>query len=396
MITNALLLKLFKAAYMQRWNDKLRPVDLYELDKQGHKMVIAYFLGKFEEGRKGFDWGSVIEGGVFELLHRIALTDLKPPILYRIREDPLKRRALDEWVYEQLEPCIDPLGEAFTGRFKAYFADETPTINRRVLSAAHFYATSWEFAILERANPAGYEMEAIRKSLTARQEQYYDLQGIKELALRSNYRQFIDMCGELRFQIRWSHVHRVPRTSVLGHELLVATISYLVSMELGACSARTFNNYFTGLFHDLPEVLTRDISSPIKAGVEGLGSLIKDIERDLMATAVYGLLPPGWHSELSSFTENEFADTAVIGGKRVDVSSEDLMGRLNEDHYRGRDGAVVKAADDLAAFIEAHMGKANGSASEELVDAIVKIRDRYKNVKLGPLALSPIYESFSK
>ena len=115
-----------------------------------------------------------------------------------------------------------------------------------------------------------------------------------------------------------------------------------------------------------------------------------------MATAVYGLLPPGWHSELSSFTENEFADTAVIGGKRVDVSSEDLMGRLNEDHYRGRDGAVVKAADDLAAFIEAHMGKANGSASEELVDAIVKIRDRYKNVKLGPLALSPIYESFSK
>ena len=52
MIRKALLLKIFDAAYMQRWNDKIRPVDLIELDKQAHKMVIAYFLGKFEEGKK--------------------------------------------------------------------------------------------------------------------------------------------------------------------------------------------------------------------------------------------------------------------------------------------------------------------------------------------------------
>ncbi len=29
---------------MQRWNDKIRPVDLRELDKQAHKMIIAYFF----------------------------------------------------------------------------------------------------------------------------------------------------------------------------------------------------------------------------------------------------------------------------------------------------------------------------------------------------------------
>ena len=46
MIRKALLLKLLDAAYMQRWNDKIRPVELIELDKQAHKMFIAYFLGQ--------------------------------------------------------------------------------------------------------------------------------------------------------------------------------------------------------------------------------------------------------------------------------------------------------------------------------------------------------------
>ncbi|HNZ61289.1 MAG TPA: hydrolase, partial [Methanofastidiosum sp.] len=63
MIRKSLLLRIFDAAYMQRWNDKLRPIELVELDKQGHKMIIAYILGKFEENKNGFNWIEVIEGG---------------------------------------------------------------------------------------------------------------------------------------------------------------------------------------------------------------------------------------------------------------------------------------------------------------------------------------------
>jgi len=44
MIRKAFLEKIFDAANMQRWNDKIRPVELRELDKQAHKMIIAYFL----------------------------------------------------------------------------------------------------------------------------------------------------------------------------------------------------------------------------------------------------------------------------------------------------------------------------------------------------------------
>lgn len=86
MIRKALLLKIFDAAYMQRWNDKIRPIELIELDKQAHKMVVAYFLGKFEEGNDEFHWIDIIEGGIFELLQRLVITDLKPPFFMKSKK----------------------------------------------------------------------------------------------------------------------------------------------------------------------------------------------------------------------------------------------------------------------------------------------------------------------
>ncbi|MDR0198900.1 MAG: hypothetical protein LBI08_04070 [Methanomassiliicoccaceae archaeon] len=42
-----LIYNMFDAANMRRWNDHLRPTELTELDKQAHKMVIAWVLAKF-------------------------------------------------------------------------------------------------------------------------------------------------------------------------------------------------------------------------------------------------------------------------------------------------------------------------------------------------------------
>src|SRR4030043_324017 len=176
MIGKALALRIFDAASMQRWNDKICPVELRELDKQAHKMVIAYLLGKFEDSKE-FNWADVIEGGIFEFLHRLVLTDLKPQILYKIKEDRAKFEQLNRWIYEQLEPVLSPLGSEFSRKFRNYFREPTQSINKRILSASHFYATKWEFDIIERANPNGYEIVEIKRNLQAEQEKYYDLKG---------------------------------------------------------------------------------------------------------------------------------------------------------------------------------------------------------------------------
>lgn len=394
MLRKPLLLKIFDAANMQRWNDKIRPVELRELDKQAHKMVIAYLIGKFEEDQEGFDWIRVIEGGLFEFLQRLIVTDLKPQVFYKIKEDPKRYAHLNKWVYDQLEPLISPLGEDFCSRFSAYFANSQEDLNKRILSAAHFYATKWEFDIIERANPNGYEIRKIKKDLQAKQEKYYDLKGMQQIVLYPKFRDFIDLCGELRFQLRWSHIHRVPKTSVLGHMLIVAVFSYLFSCQIGACRKRRVNNYFSGLFHDLPEVLTRDIISPVKRSIEGLEELLKEYEREQMEKEVYGLIPEKWHGEMRMFTEDEFSNIVSVDGVKKKTTSDEIGEKYNSDIFNPRDGELLKASDELAAFIEAFMALKNGLASHDLQEAKNRIRERYKQKVVAGVRFGELYADF--
>lgn len=391
MISRGLMLKLYNAAAMQRWNDKIRPVELRELDKQAHKMMIAYFLGKFEEGKKGFNWLEVIEGGFFEFLQRLVITDLKPQIFNRIKEDHTRYDKLNAWVFRQLETVIFPLGKDFVERFKGYFSTTDDTINKKILSASHFYATRWEFDIIERANPGGYEIPKIKDFLQERQEKYYDLKGIQQLALYSRYRNFIDLCGQLRFQLRWNYVNMNPRISVLGHMLIVAILSYLLTQEIGSCTRRCVNNYFTGLFHDLPEVLTRDIISPVKRSIEGLDELIKEYEKEQMEKEVYCLIPDKWHQEMKMFTEDEFSSIVTINGETIHASSDEISDRYNSDSCNPRDGELIKAVDELSAFTEAYLALENGVKSKELNEAKASIRGRYKNRIIAGIEFDRIY-----
>ena len=394
MLRKPLLLKIFDAANMQRWNDKIRPVELRELDKQAHKMLIAYLIGKFEENEEGFDWIAVIEGGLFEFLQRLIVTDLKPQIFYKIKEDPKRYIQLNKWVYGQLEPMISPLGDDFCARFREYFADGQETLNKRILAAAHFYATKWEFDIIERTNPNGYEIPEIKKSLQEKQERYYDLKGIQQIALYQKFRNFIDLCGELRFQLRWSHINRVPKTSVLGHMLIVAVFSYLFSCEMKACGKRRINNYFSGLFHDLPEVLTRDIISPVKRSIKGLEEMLKEHEKEQMEKEVYGLIPEAWHGDMRMFTEDEFSNIVTVGGKQIRASSAEISEKYNSDEFNPRDGELLKAADELAAFIEAFLALQNGLASQDLQEAKNRLKERYKQKVVAGIKFGELYADF--
>lgn len=393
-MTKEFILEIFSAAAMQRWNDKIRPVELKELDKQAHKMTIAYFLGKFEESTEGFSWLEIIEGGLFEFLERLVITDLKPQIFNRIKEDRKKYRELTGWVFAKLEPIVAPLGREFVGRFQHYFASTDNTVNKRIINAAHFYATRWEFDIIERANPTGYEIPEIKGFLQERQERYYDLAGIQQLALFQKYRNFLDLCGQLRFQYRWSHINMIPRTSVLGHMLIVAILAYLFSLQIGACPRRCFNNYFTGLFHDLPEVLTRDIISPVKRSIEGLDSLIKAYEKEQMDKEVFNLIPPGWHDEMKTFTEDEFSSIADVNGAIVRTDTETIGRQYNEDRYSPRDGVMIKAVDDLAAYVETYCSLENGVRSPELAEARRSIRDRYRDTVIGGILFHSLFAQF--
>ncbi len=379
MINKALILKFYEAASMRRWNDQIRPVELTELDKQAHKMIIAYVLGKIEEDRGSkIDWVEIIESGIFEYLQRTELTDLKPPLFHKIKEDSQKYIRLNRWVYQRLQPLLLVLGQDFCLRFENYLMSKERNINRRIISAAHFYATKWEFDIIKRANPRGHLINEIELDIRQKQEKYQDLFSMQALLNSQDLIDFIHICGQLRFQIRWSHIHRVPKTSVLGHMLIVAMTSYLFSANKNFKGERLANNYFTGLFHDLPEVLTRDVINPVKRSVEGLRDIIKDYEKEEMQRRIYKILPASWHNDLKLYTEEEFSN---------------LKG---DDDRRIRDGDLVKANDELAAFAEVYLSLQNGVANRDLYKAREDIFKRYKNKMICGINFEDIYQEFKQ
>ena len=394
-IRKGLILKLFSGANIQRWNDKIRPAELTELDKQAHKMIIAYVLGKYEENSGEFNWIDVIEGGIFEYLQRIEITDIKPPIFYQIKEKEEQYEELKKWVYKRLYPVITPLGRDFKNRYRAYFSNNEQNISRRIINAAHAYATNWEFDLIEPLNqPKDIEIPEIRESLIDEQREYEDLKGMQALQNNDNLKTFINLCGQLRFQLRWSHVRRLTHTSVLGHMLVVAILAYLFSIQAGACSKRQINNYFTGLFHDLPEALTRDIISPVKGAVEGISAIIKEYEKEQMQNKIYRILPPEWHPEIKMYAEDEFADFVRINGTQTKVTSKMIQEDYNDDIFNPRDGKLIKACDDLAAFTEAYIALRNGATAEGLQEAKHEIKRSYIDKVIAGIAFGPIYADF--
>lgn len=388
---------LFDAASIQRWNDHIRPHKGFsELDKQAHKMIFAYVLAKFEESdkRAAVNWRLLIEGGFFEFLHRIVLTDIKPPIFHKLMAE--KGELLNRWVLDQLKGRLDGVKGDFFEKFSEYlFNPAYSELEKSVLKASHYLATNWEFKLIYQMNGNLYGLEETKAKIADEIEEHYHLAGVQKLQLGKKTSHFMDLVGQLRFQQRWAQTPRIPETSVMGHMLIVAMLSYLCSSELDACDRRLVNNYFTGLFHDLPEVLTRDIVSPVKQSVAGLDELIKEIESRQVEEKLFPLLPVSWHSELRYFTENEFANKICRHGVIEIVPPGEIGRNFNENMYSPIDGELIKACDHFAAYMEAYLSISHGIRSHYLVDGYNSLYTDYRDKSVAAFDFWQWFEYFA-
>ena len=422
---------LFEAAHIQRWNDHIRPNGFTELDKQAHKMMIVYVLARYEEEVRDakLDWRALIEGGLVEFLHRIVLTDIKPPVFHQLMER--NGHELNRWVYSQLRERIPGLSEEFLDMMRCHLDDPTyKPLEKKILRAAHYLASQWEFNIIYPFNKGIYGIEQTKEAIANEIEDHYELIGVQKLALQGKTSKFIDLVGQLRFQKRWSQSPRVPETSVMGHVLIVAILSYFCSLNLGASEERIVRNYLNGLFHDLPEVLTRDIISPVKSSIDGLGDLIKEIEEQQLEAKILPLLPFRWHADIKYFTQKEFDNRCVVyrnleeedqrdedflGVRKVDdtiwalhrqiFASEEELDAYVKAHEKDElppekivDGQVLKGCDHLAAFVEAWLSMQYGITSKHLQNGLVDLRKRYTGDgefrKIGPVDFERIFRQF--
>jgi len=343
----SLIYNFFDAANLHRWNDHLKPTDLTELDKQAHKMVIAWVLAKFDGSEKEgkIDWKELIEHAMFSFLRRIILTDLKPQLFHRIIKE--KEKETNDFVIREFDERVPRIDKKFRERFVAYLNRKSMSREDRIIKAAHYLATAWEFKLLYKANPTMFGIDRTKEEIDRQIKEYEDITGVKSLLFAKDTFDFIDLCGQLRFQRRWAKVPRIPQTSVLGHMLLVANMMYLHDLDVGSDDGRIYKNYFSALFHDLPEVLTKDVITPIKTSIDGLDELLSEYEHEMISSTLLPLLPKEWHSEFLS---------------------------LVSDPFKGQEGKARKACDLLAAYMEAYVSECHGISSKALSNGKKELR----------------------
>jgi putative hydrolase of HD superfamily len=393
MLTPCLALKIFEGFSIERWNDLVRPFDLIEMDKAAEKMILAYIIGKFEEhnGSK-IDWDWIISAAFFDMLNKIALSDIKSPVQRWIKiEYPEEFKKLTFWVASLYKELLTD--ESFFREFEAYLTKPyNPQrgknfLSARVLNAAHKYASFRELEMISLVNePERYE--SIKKEMSAELEEYRDLAGVDLLLKKERPHKFLLMIERLRFQTRWNQTPRVPKTSVLGHSYFVAALTMLMGKKAGGswCAKRRYNDFFSALFHDLPEAVTRDIISPVKHATDGLSEIIKKIEEEAVSKELEPLMEDFFRDELLFFTSDEFTDRVIIGGKIQHVSADELDAAYNADEFSPAGGSLIRAADHISAFLEADRSIKHGITSEHLIDGRDSIAASY--------AKSPVIHGF--
>lgn len=416
-IRKSLLQFIFAGSYMKRWNDKLRPMEFIEADKQAHKMIVAWLLCRLNGPLAGGDGpenaaaqieleAQVIERGMFDYFFRLVITDIKPPVYYRIKENPSHYDKLARWVRDELEPMLGPLGEVFWKKFKGHIkSPDRHDLAASILDAAHNYASNWELGILKSMNDFDPEIPNIVEDFKRKLDAHSGLTGLDDMRneKKSALGRFAKLCGQLRFQNRWSQTPRVPETSVMGHMLVVACYAYCFSLAVGACRARLVNNFWCALFHDLPELLTRDIISPVKKSSYSLGDLIRDYEDEELRRRVFAPLEKDGYADitrrmryyLGQETGSEFFESVIIDGKVERVPGFDALHKAyNTDVYDPKDGELLKVCDNLAAFIEAYTAVRNGMSSDQLNQAIWRIRSENSRKSLGGLHIGGLLADF--
>ena len=380
MINPRIIDYIFTSASIQRWNDYPRMVQLVELDKQAHKFIIAYFIAKLETN---INYTHLIEAGIFEFLRRVVVTDIRPDVFRKALQK--KSKEINAWVISKLSPSLKDIDNgSFLQKFEEYLTNpEMYKKERFVLKAASYLATKWEFSIVYQTSQFLNDIEDVKKSVDEEIEDYYELIGVRKIALNKKLAKIIDLSGRLRFQKRWAQTPRVPETSVLGHMLTVAIFGYFFSIEVNACDKRLQNNFFTALFHDLPEALTRDIITPVKYCVDELSDIIAEYEIEKIQESILPNIPEILHDEFSYILglydgkKEEFENKIYENNIQI---VEDVS-KYNSDKYNAIDGLALKQCDKLSAFVEASLSISHGIKSKELINGKKEILKGLKKIQ---------------
>lgn len=167
---------------------------------------------------------------------------------------------------------------------------------------------------------------------------------------------FFAYLERLRWIKRWGLKRNVVEENVMEHSWQVATIAHVLAI----IHQKKFNGSIdpnqvatTALYHDVSEIITGDLPSPIKYHSEKILSAYRVIEHEA-EEELLGLLPKSLQGEFESILLHDKVDTKV--------------------------SSFVKAADLISAFLKCQLEVKSGN--HEFEDAQKTIEDTIRHLNM--------------
>jgi putative hydrolase of HD superfamily len=129
----------------------------------------------------------------------------------------------------------------------------------------------------------------------------------------------------------------------------------------------------------------------VKRAVKGLDLLIKDIESKQVEEQILPLVPPELHSEIRYFTEDEFRSKIKVDGIIQTVTSEAITSMYNDSALDPLDGEILRACDQLAAYLEAAISLEHGIRSNHIVAAFNALKKDNQHTVVGGIDFGALY-----
>lgn len=139
---------------------------------------------------------------------------------------------------------------------------------------------------------------------------------------------FFAMFSRMKYIDRWALMRNTRKENLSEHTLEVAAIAHalaVISNEKYGASLNAERAALLGIYHDMPEIITGDMPTPIKYGNPQLKQAYKAVERETAAQLV-SMLPEYMQDSYKGFFVKDGADSELW--------------------------KLVKAADKISAYIK--------------------------------------------
>lgn len=374
--------KLFDGFTILRWTDFIRPTEFVQIEKSASQAILSYIIGKEYEEMTGktLDWNYIVDSNVYGFLCKVATSDIKATIGNKIKKNNLSglRNFIIDVFFDDKGKCKYSSNSLIDKNKLIKYINaskdlkEVNLVEYQICYIAHKFATYREFKYISNFNQLIPDKDRVENDIStmAIREQIKDQNLVSILTkleeTNNNLTLFYAYFEKLRPQIRWSQTCRIPQTTVLGHSMYVALLTYFAIKDLEVINNADkvlVDSFYAALFHDLPESLTRDIISPVKSKIKGLNTELSKYEyEEVNEKMIQRINDKNWKTDFL------YLLGVQNGTFKYEFDREYVLGEL------------IKSIDLTAAFVEAKMSVEFGINSEEIQKGIkntsIKLRDK--------------------